>query len=428
MTASDELRLAQERMARARELVDRYPHFANLTTGVLHQDWMHHFATWESAVEDWLGDFARDPVKRSRARTELEELSSQLPEEALGSIFDLLGSNVVPADDGLTHREWVREVLRRLDASRARPEGSDHTVGMGALGRQLYLLIHMAGGEPAAAPRARVLAALARHPLATAARTAADESLEFDLRFSDGGWLQLALAGADQRSDLTVQDCSLSQQSATFLQEIGVAGDYLLFDPQGKDTPVTPSVILFHEAQQGRLPTSTFSHQPVAANATLLADLLGMTPRLAQEYRTATLADIAAGRVQVITIAGAFVFVDLRELLLAHAARHPALRVMLLLTASWCEPCRELEALLMHPGLQRTLQGWLLLRVDIDRFGIGARSVGYQSSAVPTFVALDSQCRAVGAPLDGGAWTDSTDEAIAAALVPWLRDCATRRE
>lgn len=416
-------------MTRARKLADRYPHFANLVTGVLHQDWMYHYATWESAVEDWLGDFARDPVKRSRARTELEELSSQFPEDALGSIFDLVGSNVVPADDGLTHREWVSEVLRRVDASQARPEGSDHTVGRGALGRQLYL-IHMAGDEPAAAPRARVLAALARHPLATAARTAGDESLEFDLRFADGGWLQLVLAGAAQRSDLTVQDCSLSQQSTTFLHEVGVAGDYLLFDSQGNDTPVTPSVILFHEAQQSWLPTSTFSHQPVAADAALLADLLGMTPRLAQEYRTATLADIAEGRVQVITSAGAFVFVDLREriepmreLLLAHAARHPALRPLLLLSATWCEPCRELEALLMNPGLQRNLQGWLLLRVDIDRFGVGARSVGYQSGAVPAFVALDSQCRAVGVPLDGGAWTDSTDEAIAAALVPWLRDC-----
>ena len=41
MTAADELRRAQERMTRARELADRYPYFAFLVTGVLNQDWMY---------------------------------------------------------------------------------------------------------------------------------------------------------------------------------------------------------------------------------------------------------------------------------------------------------------------------------------------------------------------------------------------------
>ena len=88
-----------------------------LVSGIFNYDWRYDYSSWEDAVEDWFGDFPKDSAKRGRARMELEELSTAVTEEMLASYFDLLSAGVIPADDGFTHRDWVREVLRRLDAA-----------------------------------------------------------------------------------------------------------------------------------------------------------------------------------------------------------------------------------------------------------------------------------------------------------------------
>ena len=112
----------------------------------------------------------------------------------------------------------------------------------------------------------------------------------------------------------------------------------------------------------------------------------------------------------------------MRERVQAFQAVYPGLTPMLYVTADWCEPCRELEPLLKQPALQRLLRGHLLLRVDVDRVGIGSRSIGFQAAAVPAFIAMDDTGRATGRMIDGGAWDETTEANVTAALSGWLSD------
>lgn len=71
-------------------------------------------------------------------------------------------------------------------------------------------------------------------------------------------------------------------------------------------------------------------------------------------------------------------------------------------------------AYLEMPARQRPM------RVDVDRVGIGSRSVGFQAKCVPTFVVLDDDGRATDRVIDGGAWDATTEANVVAALTPWL--------
>ncbi|MBK7529741.1 hypothetical protein [Piscinibacter sp.] len=129
-----------------------------------------------------------------------------------------------------------------------------------------------------------------------------------------------------------------------------------------------------------------------------------------------------------LALAADFAFVDLpqdpcwslRDVVQKCRAAYPGLRPLLLISAVWCEPCRELEALLHRPALQQLLKGHLLMRTDIDVVGVGMRSIGFDVSAIPVFVPLDEEGRATGKALDSGAWEAMTEQDVIAALAPFL--------
>jgi hypothetical protein len=110
----------------------------------------------------------------------------------------------------------------------------------------------------------------------------------------------------------------------------------------------------------------------------------------------------------------------MREIVQEFRAAFPGLRTALYFTAPWCETCHELEPLLRRPALQALLRGVLLMRVDVDRVGNGSRSIAFEAESLPTFVVLDDAGVATDRVIDAGAWDETTEENVAAALRSWL--------
>ena len=108
----------EESLRKRQRIVQSYPYFWALLGGTFNQDWMCDYEnSWTAAVDDWIGNPAQNPIGWSRSCGEIEDLLQRYSEEELRGIFELLRTDIVPADDGLTHREWLQEVLRRLRAA-----------------------------------------------------------------------------------------------------------------------------------------------------------------------------------------------------------------------------------------------------------------------------------------------------------------------
>ena len=101
------------------------------------------------------------------------------------------------------------------------------------------------------------------------------------------------------------------------------------------------------------------------------------------------------------------------------AAREHA-RVLVVLGARWCEPCRALDAAFARESNRAVLAGWWLVEVDVDALPPGP-VLGRSAHTVPALVRLGPSGRPV-SRLEGPALpTDSApglDEALRNFLAP----------
>lgn len=72
---------------------------------------------------------------------------------------------------------------------------------------------------------------------------------------------------------------------------------------------------------------------------------------------------------------------------LAHEAARSGARVLVELGASWCEPCRALDAAFAREANRPVLAGWWLVEVDVDALPPGA-VLGRPMHTVPALVRL----------------------------------------
>jgi thiol-disulfide isomerase/thioredoxin len=97
----------------------------------------------------------------------------------------------------------------------------------------------------------------------------------------------------------------------------------------------------------------------------------------------------------------------------AQEAARSGARVLVELGASWCEPCRALDAAFARESNRPVLAGWWLVEVDVDALPAGP-VLGRPVHTVPALVRLDRSGRA-GRWLHGAALpTDSAPELDAA--------------
>jgi hypothetical protein len=109
----------------------------------------------------------------------------------------------------------------------------------------------------------------------------------------------------------------------------------------------------------------------------------------------------------------------LPDLLALHAkkAKELGLAPYAELGATWCKPCRELEASMSDARMKDAFKGTYIVHLDIDEWGGSLGKSGLGSSAVPVVFALDPQTgKGTSRTIDGSAW----DANIPANMAPKL--------
>jgi len=102
----------------------------------------------------------------------------------------------------------------------------------------------------------------------------------------------------------------------------------------------------------------------------------------------------------------------------AHAAARAGARVLVVLGASWCEPCRALEAAFAREANRPALTGWWLVEVDVDALPPGP-VLGRSTHTVPALIRLGRSGRPV-ARLEGSALPTESAPALDEALRGFL--------
>lgn len=84
--------------------------------------------------------------------------------------------------------------------------------------------------------------------------------------------------------------------------------------------------------------------------------------------------------------------------------------------ASWCPPCKKLDALLGNSEFTASLSGIALLQIDSDEWGEALDEAGFRARTIPAFYVVDAGGKPKGEPLSGAKWGTLDADAIAEAL------------
>lgn len=138
-------------------------------------------------------------------------------------------------------------------------------------------------GDPHAVDAAAVLSVLRRH-----CREAADEFGFYGVSFTDGSSLEFSARGLESGAGLT--GCAFhlrefSEHLIEFVYDVALAGDMVIFNAQGRDTPEAPLAIVLADRQLEHLPEDVASHPAVCGSPAELARLLGVAFERWGSYR-----------------------------------------------------------------------------------------------------------------------------------------------
>jgi thiol-disulfide isomerase/thioredoxin len=100
----------------------------------------------------------------------------------------------------------------------------------------------------------------------------------------------------------------------------------------------------------------------------------------------------------------------------ASRARADGLVPVVEMWASWCPPCKKVDALLADPEFSAALSGIVLVRLDSDAWGEALDEAGFDAPSIPTFYAVDAGGRKRGKPLSGAKWGKLDGSGIAEKL------------
>jgi thiol-disulfide isomerase/thioredoxin len=113
----------------------------------------------------------------------------------------------------------------------------------------------------------------------------------------------------------------------------------------------------------------------------------------------------------------------LPEVLAEHQkkARAMGLRLYVELGATWCKPCRELEASMSDPRMKAAFKGTYIVHLDIDAWGSKLATAKLSAASIPVFFALDAAGKST-ATISGGAWDANTPENMAPKLAKFFSE------
>jgi thiol:disulfide interchange protein len=110
---------------------------------------------------------------------------------------------------------------------------------------------------------------------------------------------------------------------------------------------------------------------------------------------------------------------DVAEYVAAELARAKAdgYRLLVYVSANWCEPCKHLEVAVKEGSLRDRFSDLRLLKFDLDRDEARLADAGYSSKLIPLFVIPGDDGRGTGRRLEGSV---KGPEAVAQNLAPRL--------
>lgn len=106
--------------------------------------------------------------------------------------------------------------------------------------------------------------------------------------FQDGVNVEFNASGLDGKEPFT--GCAFhirgfSPDLVRFIWDIATAGDMVIFNCQGDDSPESPVLILGDSAQKDHVPEMGYQNCPVCTSAEMLAKLLGVGFKSWSDYR-----------------------------------------------------------------------------------------------------------------------------------------------
>lgn len=110
---------------------------------------------------------------------------------------------------------------------------------------------------------------------------------------------------------------------------------------------------------------------------------------------------------------------DLLTVMQSHVKKAKELKQKLFIqiTATWCGPCKRLQAAMPDKLMQDAFSGTYIVKLDADEWEDDFSQINIKIKAVPVFFKVNSKGKATKYSLDGGAWAED----IAINMAPPLK-------
>lgn len=84
--------------------------------------------------------------------------------------------------------------------------------------------------------------------------------------------------------------------------------------------------------------------------------------------------------------------------------------------ATWCPPCKAIEASMDDPLMKEAFAGTYVIRLDSDHWGSKLAGTGFDVASIPVFYELDAKGTSTGRKIGGSAWGEDTPKNMAPPL------------
>jgi thiol-disulfide isomerase/thioredoxin len=111
--------------------------------------------------------------------------------------------------------------------------------------------------------------------------------------------------------------------------------------------------------------------------------------------------------------------IKLLTLMQAHVKKAQELKQKLFIqiTATWCGPCKRLQAAMPDDLMQDAFAGTYIVKLDADEWEDDFSQINIKINAVPVFFKVDADGKATDYTVNGGAWAED----IAINMAPPLK-------